>query len=895
MNKFGLTTEEASKALSEQGNNALTQPPRETFWDKLWENFKDPIIRILILALLVNVVFVYMGHGDWIETMGIFLAIILATFVSTYSEYSNENAFQKLQEEASRIRCKVWRDGEPVELHIDDIVVGDAVILEAGDKVPVDGILLDGDVKLDQAALNGESKEAHKLIAPPDFTWGDGTIDFLDEHKLFRGSVVVEGQGIMQAVKIGDSSIYGALVNMAQDWATRYPMVDGHGNFGSVDGDGAAAMRYTEAKLKKFTQDVYLSDLDKDVVDFVPNFDETEKEPAVLPVRIPNLLVNGADGIAVGMTTNIPTHNLSEVVDAVCAYMDNEDITTTELMQYIPGPDFPTGGLVINKSELAGIYETGTGKIKLRGKVVYEPAARKGEKDRLVITEIPYTMIGANIGKFISDIVDLVETKKTTDIVDVSNESSKEGIRIVLELKKNTDIENLKNLLYKKTKLEDTFGVNMLAIVDGRPETLGLRQIIKHHIDFQYEINTRKYTTLLNKELANKEIKEGLIRACDIIDLIIEILRGSSNLKMAKDCLINGNVDNIKFKSEVSKNQAAKLDFTEKQASAILEMRLYKLIGLEILALQKEYDECLSKIAKYEKILGSKKAMAKVIKDDLVRIKKEYGVERKTVITDAKVAVFVEKEVPAQEVVFIMDRFGYAKTIDTASYERNKEAIYNDFKYVFTCMNTDKICIFTDNGQLHQIKVKDIPFLTKFRDKGTPIDNLGNYDSSGELIIYLCAYETIKNQKLLFVTSQGMMKIVDTVEFDVAKRTVASTKLQDDDKIVSIEKADVQVETLSKFNLDGSRSEVEEIVSNKNVIVQTANGVFLKFPLSEIPVKKKSAVGVRGIKLGKDDYIEDIFIMDDGMEFTMEYKGKKIDFAKMKMAHRDTKGIKVRV
>lgn len=217
MNKFGLTTEEASKALSEQGNNALTQPSRETFWDKLWENFKDPIIRILILALLVNVVFVYMGHGDWIETMGIFLAIILATFVSTYSEYSNENAFQKLQEEASRIRCKVWRDGEPVELHIDDIVVGDAVILEAGDKVPVDGILLDGDVKLDQAALNGESKEAHKLIAPPDFTWGDGTIDFLDEHKLFRGSVVVEGQGIMQAVKIGDSSIYGQLTQELKD------------------------------------------------------------------------------------------------------------------------------------------------------------------------------------------------------------------------------------------------------------------------------------------------------------------------------------------------------------------------------------------------------------------------------------------------------------------------------------------------------------------------------------------------------------------------------------------------------------------------------------------------------------------------------------------------------
>lgn len=393
----------------------------------------------------------------------------------------------------------------------------------------------------------------------------------LNYDKPHRKSARIVGDAMGKYHPHGDSSIYETLVVLSQDFKKGMALVDGHGNFGSIEGDGAAAMRYTEAKLKKFTQDVYLSDLDKDVVDFVPNFDETEKEPAVLPVRIPNLLVNGADGIAVGMTTNIPTHNLSEVVDAVCAYMDNEDITTTELMQYIPGPDFPTGGLVINKSELAGIYETGTGKIKLRGKVVYEPAARKGEKDRLVITEIPYTMIGANIGKFISDIVDLVETKKTTDIVDVSNESSKEGIRIVLELKKNTDIENLKNLLYKKTKLEDTFGVNMLAIVDGRPEILGLRQIIKHHIDFQYEINTRKYTTLLNKELANKEIKEGLIRACDIIDLIIEILRGSSNLKMAKDCLINGNVDNIKFKSEASKNQAAKLDFTESRLQPYLK------------------------------------------------------------------------------------------------------------------------------------------------------------------------------------------------------------------------------------------------------------------------------------------------------------------------------------
>ena len=716
----------------------------------------------------------------------------------------------------------------------------------------------------------------------------------LNYDKPHRKSARIVGDAMGKYHPHGDSSIYETLVVMSQNFKKGMALVDGHGNFGSIEGDGAAAMRYTEAKLKKFTQDVYLADLDKDVVDFIPNFDETEKEPAVLPVRVPNLLVNGADGIAVGMTTNIPTHNLGEVIDAVCAYMDNVNITTQELMQYCPGPDFPTGGLVVNKSELPAIYETGTGKIKLRGKVVFEPAQKRGEKDKLVITEIPYTMIGANIGKFISDVVELIESKKATDIVDISNESSKEGIRIVLELKKNADVENLKNLLYKKTKLEDTFGVNMLAIVDGRPETLGIKKIIEHHINFQYEITTRKYTTLLNKELANKEIKEGLIRACDIIDLIIEILRGSSNLKMAKVCLMTGNAEGIKFKSEASKKQASQLDFTERQASAILEMRLYKLIGLEILALQKEYDEACKKIARYEKILGSRKEMAKVIKEDLMKIKKEYAVDRRTVIEDGKEAVFIEKKVPEQEVMFIMDRFGYAKTIDMAAYERNKEAVHNEYKYIFSCMNTDKICIFTDNGMLHQIKVKDIPFSTKFRDKGTPIDNLGNYDSSGERIIYLCASERIRQKRLLFVTKLGMMKLVDTSEFDVMKKTVASTKLTDGDELIGIYETDARTEVLSKFNYDGTVGEEEVVSSDQNIILQTANGVFLKFPLTDVPQKKKNAVGVRGIKLGSDDYIEDVYILTNGDELSMDYKGKMLDFGKMKMAHRDTKGTKVR-
>ncbi len=418
----------------------------------------------------------------------------------------------------------------------------------------------------------------------------------------------------------GDSSIYDALVVMAQEFKKGQPLVDGHGNFGSIEGDGAAAMRYTEARLQKITQEVYLSDMDKNVVDFVPNFDETEKEPEVLPVRIPNLLVNGADGIAVGMATSIPPHNLGEVIDSVIAYMKNNDITVQELMHFLKGPDFPTGGLVVNKDDLLSIYESGTGKIKLRGKVEVEKG--KNGKNLLVITEIPYTMVGANIGKFLNDVASLVETKKTTDIVDISNQSSKEGIRIVLELKKGADVENLKNMLYKKTRLEDTFGVNMLAVAEGRPETLGLRQIIEHHVDFQFDVATRKYQNLLKKEQENREVQEGLIKACDVIDLIIEILRGSKSREQVKNCLIKGETEGIRFKTKTSQKQAQKLHFTERQALAILDMRLYKLIGLEIETLMQEHEETMKRIATYEDILANYDSMAAVIIEDLKRIRK---------------------------------------------------------------------------------------------------------------------------------------------------------------------------------------------------------------------------------------------------------------------------------
>ena len=321
--------------------------------------------------------------------------------------------------------------------------------------------------------------------------------------KPYRKCARIVGDTMGKYHPHGDSSIYEALVVLAQDFKKGQPLVDGHGNFGSIEGDGAAAMRYTEARLQKITQEVFLADLDKNVVDFGPNFDETEKEPLVLPVKVPNLLLNGAEGIAVGMATSIPPHNLGEIIEAEKAFLKNPDITTEELMQYIQGPDFPTGGIVVNKDELLEIYKTGMGKIKLRGKVEVEQV--KGGKERIVITEIPYTMVGANIGKFLNDIGNLVETKKAPDIVDISNQSSKDGIRIVLELKKNADTNQIINMLYKKTKLEDTFGMNMLAVANGKPETMGLRTVIEHHLDFQYEITTRKYKTLLEKELDKKE------------------------------------------------------------------------------------------------------------------------------------------------------------------------------------------------------------------------------------------------------------------------------------------------------------------------------------------------------------------------------------------------------
>ncbi len=691
----------------------------------------------------------------------------------------------------------------------------------------------------------------------------------LGHDKPHRKSARIVGDTMGKYHPHGDSSIYETLVVMSQQFKKGMALVDGHGNFGSIEGDGAAAMRYTEARLQKFAEEVYLKDLDK-TVDFVPNYDESEKEPEVLPVRVPNLLINGAEGIAVGMSTSIPPHNLGEVIDLVQAYIDNPELTTEEMMEYLPGPDFPTGGIIANKKDLKDIYETGVGKIRLRGKIEVELGKRRADKDKLIISEIPYTMIGAGINKFLMDVAELAESKKMPDVVDISNQSNKEGIRIVLELKKDADIEKIKNLLYKKTKLEDTFGVNMLAIAHGRPETLNLRGVLNNYLEFQYENNTRKYQALLAKELERKEIREGLIKACDVIDLIIAILRGSKNLKDAKACLMYGDTSKITFRMAGLEEDAKLLHFTEKQAAAILEMRLYKLIGLEILALEKEYRECLKKIAQYEKILKSRKNMDKVIKEDLDNIKKEFAVPRKTKIEDSKEAVYVEAPVEVQQVVFVMDRFGYCKLFDRAAYDRNQEVIEQDYRQVVHCLNTDKLLVFTNIGNLHQIKMMDVPY-GKLRDKGIPIDNISKYDGSRETILYMNSFHALQGQILLFATKMAMVKQVPAEEFVTNNRTVASTRLQEGDELICVE-------------IVGQETEL---------VLQTSDDMFLRFHLEEVPEQKKNSRGVRGMKLSEQAVLEQVYFISRTPVIT--YKKKEIQLNRLKIAKRDGKGTKTRL
>ena len=695
----------------------------------------------------------------------------------------------------------------------------------------------------------------------------------LSPDKPHRKSARIVGDTMGKYHPHGDSSIYDALVHMTEDYSLNAPLVDGHGNFGSIDGDGAAAMRYTEARLSKPGM-MLLDNLDKGLVDFLPNFDDSEKEPAVLPATLPNLLINGTTGIAVGMATNIPPHNPTEVIDAVIAYMDRPGISIDKLMDYIPAPDFPTGGIIINASDMRDIYEKGEGKIRLRARTEIE----KGDAGRtnIVITEIPYTIFGNKL-KLVESLAALAKDKVFDEIYDVRDESSKEGIRIVVEVKKGRDIDNLLNGLYKKSQMEDTYGVNLLAIRPtengtGQPKVFNLKSLIEEFVLFQEDLYTREYQFLLEKAKKRLEIVEGLMKATDVIDLIIEILRGSSSVKQAKTCLIEGITEGIKFKSKASEKEAATLSFTENQADAILAMQLSKLIGLEILKLHEENDTLIANIAEYEKVLSDSKELYKVIKGRLREFKKIFNSPRRTSLMDTVAKAYVEKVV-IEDLYVCFDRFGYTKAIDAAAFGRASEETKKDFSFVLKIKNTDKLCIFTDKGNMHQVKMEKVP-RCKMKDKGTLIHSLCKMENDEEGLLYV-SFEELFESILLFVTKNGYIKLVSGAEFETGRQMIAATKLDADDEVVGV--------------IMLSASDV--LTGTKKVILLTKDGLSLGFPLSEVSELKKTSRGVKGITLEKEDTVAFATVVHPAAE-TFEYEGKTLNARRVRNRKRAAKGQK---
>ena len=665
----------------------------------------------------------------------------------------------------------------------------------------------------------------------------------------------------------GDSSIYETLVVLAQGFKRMQALVEGQGNFGSIEGDSAAAPRYTEARLEAFTEKTMLEDLSLSVP-FQPNYDGKLLEPVVLPAKLPYFLLNGSEGIAVGMTTSTPSHNLKELIDLILAYMKNPEMRLKEMLEIMKGPDFPTGGFIANKDDLAEIYATGQGKLRLRGKLVFEKKEGKSDKDKLVVTEIPYTMIGAGISKFMQDVAQLCDEKKITDITDISNQSGEQGIRIVLELKNNADVERIKNILYKKTKLEDSFPVNMLAIAKGRPETLSLKRILEEYLSFQEERLHSKFGKLLEKEEKKREIEEGLIHAVDVIDAIIALLRGAKSQKEAKIALMEGDSSVLQLKDRdlVFLKDIEQFSFTEVQAQAILDMRLSKLIGLEILSLQKSHRETLKNIKNYKAILSSRAVLYRHLETELTEIRAEFGRERKTAIDNLEEAVYDENAIVETELFFVQDRFGYGKLLEPQVYQRNKEAVIAEYPFVVSCKNTDRLLFFTSEGNLHQVKILDYP-IAKFKDKGIPLDNLSRFSSDKEQVLSVFAKTDLLGEKLLFITKNAFGKQVEGKEFDTQNRLVQATKLVED-----------------------SLLSVRTVKEGEELVLESEDAYFLRFSLSEIPMQKKTARGVSLMSLRKGDGLKAVYLLSEQSEVQRE--DKSIALSRLKQGKRGGKGTK---
>ena len=662
----------------------------------------------------------------------------------------------------------------------------------------------------------------------------------------------------------GDSSIYDALVKLAQDWNTRYPLVDGHGNFGSEDGDGAAAMRYTEARLSKISMEM-LADINKDTVDFVPNFDETEKEPTVLPSRFPNLLVNGTTGIAVGMATNIPPHNLKEVIGATVKIIDNrieEDRETSidEIMQIIKGPDFPMGAEILGRRGIEEAYRTGRGKIKVRA--VTDIEAMPNGKHKIVVTELPYMV---NKALLIQKIVELVKTKRVDGITDVRDESSREGIRVVIELKKDTNANVLLNQLYKHTQLQDTFGVNMLALVDGVPKILNISQMLGYYLKHQEDVVTRRTKYDLNKAEERAHILKGLLIALDNIDEVINIIRSSKSVQDAKNSLIE------------------RFGLTEVQAQAIVDMRLRALTGLEREKLEAEYKELMDKISYLKAILADEKKLLGVIKDELLVISQKYGDERRTALGRDVDEVTDEELIERENIVIAMTKLGYIKRMPEDLFKaqnrggkgiRGMQTIDEDYiENLIVTTTHNYLMFFTNTGRVYRLKGYEIPEAGRTA-RGVAIVNLLQLQA-GEKITAVIPLKSYEDGKYLFMaTRNGMVKKTDILEYQNVRKTgLTAIVLRDNDELI----------------------EVKATNGDDDIFLITKNGMSIRFNEKDVRQTGRTSMGVKGIHLGKDDIVISMQMSSQGEKIllvTENGMGKRTLISEFNVQNRGGKGVK---
>ncbi|OLR59525.1 DNA gyrase subunit A [Anaerostipes sp. 494a] len=662
----------------------------------------------------------------------------------------------------------------------------------------------------------------------------------------------------------GDSSIYGALVNMAQEWSTRYPLVDGHGNFGSVDGDGAAAMRYTEARLSKISMEL-LADINKNTVDFVPNFDETEKEPSVLPSRFPNLLVNGTQGIAVGMATNIPPHNLTEVINAVIKIIDdkvteNRVTTMEELLEIVKGPDFPTGATILGRGGINEAYRTGRGKIKVRA--VTDIEAMANGKQRIIVTELPYMV---NKARLIEKIASLVREKKIEGITELRDESDRSGMRICIELKRDANANVILNQLYKHTQLQDTFGVIMLALVNNEPKILNLFEMLNYYLKHQEDVVTRRTKYELNKAEERAHILEGLLIAQDHIDEVIEIIREAANIQAAKLELME------------------RFGLTDAQAQAIVDMRLRALNGLERAKLEKEYHELMERIKELKAILADEKILLGVIKDELILIRNKYGDERKTQIGFDVDDISIEDLIPRENTVITMTKLGYIKRMTVDNFKsqnrggkgiKGMQTIDEDYiEELFMTTTHHYIMFFTNMGRVYRLKAYEIPESSRTA-RGSAIVNLLQLQS-GEKITAVIPIEKYEDGKyLMMATKHGIVKKSSIMDYSNIRKTgLAAITLKDDDQLIEV-----------KFTDD-----------HKDVFLVTKNGQCIRFNEKDVRCIGRTSMGVRGINLTGDDEVIGMQLDTQGEALLIVSEngmGKRTMMDEFVSQHRGGKGVK---